>query len=156
MREPVRIKNAEGFEIDDDIARIDFGVVHGFLASSYWAAGIPRDLLERACKASWCFGLYAPGGAEVGFARLVTDYATFAYLADVFVLEEWRGRGLSKWLMAEVFARPTMIGLRRILLATRTAHGLYVKSGFKPLARPDWFMEVNRPEIYGPQPKDKP
>ncbi|MEQ1930808.1 MAG: GNAT family N-acetyltransferase [Parvularculaceae bacterium] len=153
-------QNPEGFEIDDDARRIDLAVVHGFLANSYWAGGIPREIVERAVVSSWCFGVYAPqdavealvNGEQVGFARLVTDYATFAYLADVFVLESYRGRGLSKWLMDEIFALPVMAGLRRIMLATRTAHGLYEKSGFKPLAHPEWFMEVNRPEIYQEKP----
>lgn len=146
-------RNAEGFEIDDDEARLDLAVIHGFLANSYWAAEIPRATVERAVKASWCFGLYAPesapvGREQVGFARLVTDYATFAYLADVFILEFFRGKGLSKWLMREIFDLPVTTRLRRIMLATRTAHGLYEKSGFKPLGHPEWFMELNRPAIY--------
>jgi GNAT superfamily N-acetyltransferase len=140
--------NEAGFEIDDDQSRLDFGVIHGFLASSYWAAGIPRDQVERSAANSWCFGVYASDGAQIGYARLVTDYGTFAYLADVFILGSHQGRGLGKWLMAEIFALPVLQGMRRLLLATRTAHGLYEKSGFKALARPEWFMELTRPEIY--------
>lgn len=144
----VALRNAEGYEIDDDVERLDFDVVHGFLARAYWSENIPRDIVERAARNSWCFGVYAPDGAQVGFARLVTDYETFAYLADVFILEGRRGQGLSKWLMAEVFAQPVLERMRRLLLATRTAHGLYEKSGFGPLGRPDWFMEINRPDVY--------
>lgn len=141
-------RNAEGFEIDDDAARLDVGVVHEFLMRVYWSENIPREVVARALVSSWSFGLYAPTGAQIGLARLVTDYETFAWLADVFVLEDWRGRGLSKWMMREIFELPALKALRRVLLATRTAHGLYEKVGFGPLARPEWFMEINRPEIY--------
>lgn len=147
--EPVRLCNAEGFEIDDAGARLDLDVAHGFLERSYRAAGIPRETVARALKASWCFGLYAPAGAQIGLARLITDFETFAYLADVFVLEDWRGRGLSKWMMQEIFALPAVRGLRRILLATRDAHGVYETVGFGPLGHPEYFMEINRPGIYG-------
>lgn len=144
----VAVRNAEGFEIDDDFGRLDFDVIHGFLTRAYWSEGIPRDVVERAARNSWCFGVYAPDGVQIGYARLVSDYETFAYLADVFIIEERRGLGLSKWLMASVIGLPTIAAMRRVMLATRTAHGLYEKSGFRPLGRPDWFMEINRPEIY--------
>lgn len=140
--------NPAGYEIDDDVSRLDVAVVHGYLARSYWASGISRDMVERAARSSWCFGVYAVDGAQVGFARLITDYETFAYLADVFILEAHRRQGLSKWLMAEILALPVLGGMRRMMLATRTAHGLYEKYGFKPLAQPGWFMEVSRPDIY--------
>lgn len=145
---PSTIANAEGYEISDDPSRIDTGVVHGFLTASYWSPEIPRETVERAIKGSWSFGLYAPGGAQVGFARLITDYATYAYLADVFVLDACRGKGLARWMMQEIFATSVTRGLRRITLATRDAHDLYRKVGFTPLARPEIFMEIARPDIY--------
>lgn len=145
---PIALKNANGFEISDDPSRIDAEVVHAFLAASYWSPEIPRKTVERAIKGSWSFGLYAPGGEQVGFARLITDYATYAYLADVFVLDACRGKGLASWLMETIFAQPATRGLRRITLATRDAHTLYGKVGFSPVARPEIFMEIVRPEIY--------
>lgn len=145
---PSTIANAEGYEISDDASRIDVEVVHGFLTASYWSPEIPRETVERAIKGSWSFGLYAPDGAQAGFARLVTDYATYAYLADVFVLDAYRGKGLARWMMREIFANSVMRGLRRITLATRDAHDLYRKVGFAPLARPEIFMEIARPDIY--------
>lgn len=144
----VKRANEEGYEIDDDRARLDLDAVHGYLKTSYWSPGIPRETVVRAVASSWCFGLYGPDGPQIGFARLVTDYATFAYLADVYIDEALRGRGLSKWLMATIFSLPELAGLRRILLATRDAHGLYGKYGFGPLGRPESFMEINRPTIY--------
>jgi GNAT superfamily N-acetyltransferase len=136
-----------GIEIDTDPRRLDRGVIHGFLCESYWAAGIPRDVVERSIENSLCFGVYE-NGRQVGFARLVTDRATFAYLADVFVLESHRGRGLAKHLMAAILAHPEVRGLRRWLLATRDAHGLYAGFGFRALPRPDRFMELHDPQVY--------
>ena len=138
----------DGYELDDDRGRIDRAAVHRYLGDeSYWATHIPRDLVERSIENSLCFGAY-DGGAQVGFARVVTDRATFAYLADVYVLEEHRGQGLSKWLLETVLAHPELQGLRRFLLATRDAHGLYARSGFKPLANPARLMEVLNPDVY--------
>lgn len=145
---PSTIVNAEGYEFSDDQSRIDAEVVHQFLTDSYWSPGIPRETVERAIKGSWSFGLYAPGGAQIGFARLITDYATYAYLADVFVLDPYRGKGLARWMIEEIFANSVTRGLRRITLATRDAHDLYKKVGFTPLARPGIFMEIARPDIY--------
>jgi N-acetylglutamate synthase-like GNAT family acetyltransferase len=133
--------------VDTDPSRLDMDVIHGFLAQTYWARGIPRELVERAVRNSLCFGLYE-GEGQVGFARVVTDQATFAYLADVFVLESHRGRGLAKILIAAVVADPRLQGLRRWMLATRDAHGLYARYGFKPLAAPGGFMEVHAPDVY--------
>jgi N-acetylglutamate synthase-like GNAT family acetyltransferase len=133
--------------VDTDPSRLDMGVIHGFLAQSYWARGIPRALVERAVRNSLCFGLYE-GERQVGFARVVSDQATFAYLADVFVLESHRGRGLSKILVAAVVADPRLQGLRRWMLATRDAHGLYARFGFEPLAVPARFMELHDPDVY--------
>jgi GNAT superfamily N-acetyltransferase len=128
-------------EISDDRSRIDLDVVHGYLSRSYWAEGIPRDLVARSIASSLCFGAFERG-RQIGFARVVSDCATFAWLADVFVLEEARGRGVSKRLMECVQAHPKLQGLRRFLLATRDAHWLYRKYGFEPLAEPARFMEI--------------
>ena len=141
------------YEIDTSRARLDVEVVRAFLAGSYWAEGIPIEVVEAACDGSLCFGLYqmpADGntGAQVGFARVVTDLATFGYLADVFVLEPHRGQGLSKWLVTCVLEDPRLQGFRRWMLATRDAHGLYERFGFRALASPGKFMEMAHPEIY--------
>lgn len=143
------VKKAGGarYEIDTDRSRLDFRVLHGFLASSHWAWGIPLAVLERAVAHSLPFGLYK-GGRQIGFARVVTDHATFAYLADVFVLPEHRGRGLGKWLLESVLAHPGLQGMRRWLLGTRNAHGLYRKSGFAEPAPPFSFLERLDRELY--------
>jgi len=135
------------FEISTDAARIDVATLHGFLAESYWAHGIPRHTVEQAIRNSLCFGIYR-GKQQAGFARVITDRATFAYLADVFVLPEFRGRGLSKWLMECIVAHPDLQGLRRWSLVTRDAHALYQKFGFRALATPDQWMEKHDPGIY--------
>jgi len=135
------------FEISTDATRIDVASVHGFLAESYWAHGIPRHTVEQSIRNSLCFGIYR-GQQQVGFARVITDCATFAYLADVFVLPEFRGRGLSKWMMECIFAHPDLQGLRRWSLVTRDAHALYQKFGFRELATPDRWMEKHHPDIY--------
>lgn len=138
----------EGFTVDTDPARVDLDVVHGFLATSYWAEGIPRDVVARSLEGSLNFGVYGEGGAQVGFARAVTDRATFAYLADVFVLETWRGRGLSKWLVECVVAHPDLQGLRRWVLLTRDAHELYRRYGFTGVANPERWMHRWDPGVY--------
>ncbi len=137
------------YEISSDPARLDLDVIHRFLSEdAYWSPGIPRATVERAVKNSFCFGVYLPDGNQIGFARLVTDRATFAYLADVFVLPQHRGRGVSKRLMEAVLAHPELQGLRRWLLATRDAHGLYAQFGFAPLANPSRLMERHHPDVY--------
>ena len=136
-----------GYTLSDDPGRLDLDVIHGFLARSYWSPGIPRETLARALANSLCFGVYL-GEAQVGFARLVTDRATFAYLADVFVLEAHRGKGLSRALMEMILAHPEVQGLRRWLLATRDAHGLYRKFGFVELANPALFLTRHDPDVY--------
>ena len=133
--------------ISTDKRLLDLSVIHGFLAESYWAAGIPLEVVVRSIEHSLAFGLYH-GERQIGFARVVTDYATFAYLADVFVLEEFRGRGLGEWLIEAVMSHAELQGLRRWMLATRDAHGLYRKSGFEDLKRPASIMEKTRPDIY--------
>ncbi len=135
------------FTVSTDRARLDLDCIHGFLREAYWSQAIPREVVAKSLDHSLCFGLY-DGARQVGFARVVTDYATFAWLGDVFVLETHRGRGLSKWLMHCVMAHPDLRGLRRFLLATRDAHGLYGQFGFKPLAAAERFMEIRDPEIY--------
>ena len=135
------------FEISTDAARIDLATVHGFLAESYWAHGIPRHTVEQSIRNSLCFGIYR-GNQQVGFARVITDLATFAYLADVFVLEPYRGRGLSKWLMECIIGHPDLQGLRRWMLATRDAHSLYQRFGFAELNTPEGWMEIHYPDIY--------
>lgn len=137
----------QDYTLSDDPARLDLDAIHAFLSRSYWAAGIPRETLARAIANSLCFGVYL-GPTQVGFARLVTDRATFAYLADVYVLEPHRGRGLSRALMELVMSHPQVQGLRRWMLATRDAHGLYRKFGFSDLANPAMILAKHDPEVY--------
>jgi GNAT superfamily N-acetyltransferase len=127
--------------VSDDPARLDVNAVHVFLAASYWAQGIPREVVERSLKNSLCFGAYTAARAQVGLARVISDYATFAWLADVFVLDAHRGHGLSKALMRAVLSHPRLQGLRRFQLVTRDAHNLYAQFGFTPLAHPARQME---------------
>lgn len=136
-----------GYRIVTRESEVDVDAVHAYLTRSYWARGITRELVARSVRASFCFSLYQ-GDRQVGFARLVTDRATFAYLCDVYVLEELRGQGLGKWLIETVVAHPELQGLRRFVLATRDAHGLYARHGFTPLANPDQLMEIHIPNIY--------
>ena len=135
------------YEISTDKARLDRPLVQENLASSYWAQGIPRDVVDRSIQNSLCFGVYE-ATALVGFARVITDQATFAYLSDVFILESHRGRGLGKWLMEVILGHPDLQNLRRWTLATRDAHGLYRQFGFTPLAKPERFMEILDMDIY--------
>ena len=139
----------DDYEIDDDTARLDLDVVHGFVVASYWAEGVPRDVVERSVAGSLNLGLYH-GGSQVGFTRVVTDRATFAWVADVFVLPDHRGRGLGHWMIETMLAHPDLAGLRRFVLATSDAHQVYAECGFAPLAAPDRYMEINHParELY--------
>lgn len=148
MAVPLRELHHGGYTLSNDKSRIDVAAVHAYLSRSYWAEAIPRDVVEKSIAGSVCFGVYEPTGAQVGFARVVTDCATFGYLADVFVLEEHRGRGLSKALMAFILAEPGVQGLRRFLLCTRDAHGLYAQFGFKVAGRPENIMEIVRRGMY--------
>jgi len=136
------------FVISTDRERVDPDVVHGFLTNCYWAKGIPRDVVARSIEHSLCFGIYEDAGAQVGFARVVSDLATVAYLGDVFVLESHRGRGLSKWLMQCIVEHPALQNLRRWILLTRDAHALYSKFGFAALKAPERYMELHRPNVY--------
>jgi len=137
----------DGLTISTDPARIDRALVHAFLSGSYWASGIPREIVDRSIENALCFGVYEEN-RQVGFARVISDLATFAYLADVFVLPSHRGRGLAKWLMEAILAHPKLQGLRRWMLVTRDAHGLYRQVGFTELAHPERLMEMVRSEIY--------
>jgi GNAT superfamily N-acetyltransferase len=147
IAEPLMEWQRDGFTISTDAARIDRELVHRFLETSYWAAGIPREVVDRSIENALCFGMYEET-RQVGFARVISDFTTFAYLADVFVLESHRGRGLAQWLMEAILAHPRLQGLRRWLLVTRDAHGLYRKVGFTDLAHPERMMEIVAPGIY--------
>jgi GNAT superfamily N-acetyltransferase len=138
----------DNYTVTDDRARLDRDVILSFLSSSYWAKDIPRATVDRSLDNSLCFALL-DGARQIGFARVVSDRATFAYLGDVFVLDEYRGRGLGKWLIACVTSHPELQGLRRWILATRDAHGLYRPFGFTPLKKPETFMELHNPNVYG-------
>jgi ribosomal protein S18 acetylase RimI-like enzyme len=137
------------YEISTDPARLDVTAIHAYLTRSYWSPGIPIGIVERALRHSLCFGAYeSAGGTQVGLARVVTDYATFAYLCDVYVLEEHRGFGLAKRMMRELMAHPALRGARRVMLATRDAHGLYAGFGFLEAGAAKNLMELVRPDIY--------
>ncbi|KDM93536.1 GNAT family N-acetyltransferase [Photobacterium galatheae] len=138
----------QDYAISTDQSRLDFRVIHGFLANSYWAKNIPETVMKKAIEHSLCFGIYHVTGEQVGFARLITDKATFAYLADVFISDAHRGKGLSKKLMDDIVRHPDLQGLRRMVLATRDAHGLYAQYGFRPIQHPDSFMEIWQPNVY--------
>jgi GNAT superfamily N-acetyltransferase len=128
------------FEISTDRERLDFETIARFLNSSYWAKGRSMERIRKSIEHSLPFGMYK-AGRLIGFARVVTDYATFAWIADLFVLAEFRGQGLSKWLMEVILSHPELQGFRRWVLATKDAHGLYEKYGFTPLLKPDRWME---------------
>lgn len=144
--QPVEYHHGNYF-VSTDPARLDLDVIHGFLTRSYWSEGIPREVVAQSMKHSLCFGVF-DGNQQIGFARVITDYTTFAYLADVFIIESHRGKGLSKFLMECIVTHPQLQGLRRWVLGTRDAHGLYAQYGFKPLAKPDRFMERHDPDVY--------
>lgn len=141
------VHHRDTFTITTDPACFDIDVIHAYLSRSYWAEGIPREIVERSIENSLCFGLF-DSSDQIGFARVITDRATYAYLADVYVLEEYRGRGLAIWMMECIVAHPDLQGLRRFALATKDAHELYRKSGFTELADPAKHMEIFRPGIY--------
>ena len=142
------------YSITTDKEKFDLNVIHSFLTTSYWAEGISKELVQRSIGGSLCFGVFendkagVSAGRQIGFARMITDRATFAYLADVFILEEYRGLGLSKWLMEFIMSHPDLQGLRRMILATRDAHALYRKFGFTPLTNVDRWMQIHDPNVY--------
>lgn len=137
----------EGYSITTDTTFFNLEYIHNFLSHSYWAEGIPIETVQQSIENSLCFGVFHLG-KQIGFARMITDKATFAYLADVFIDEAYRGKGLSKWLMEEIMNHPDLQGLRRMLLATRDAHSLYAQYGFVPLTFVDRWMQIHRPDIY--------
>jgi GNAT superfamily N-acetyltransferase len=135
------------YEISTDRSRLDVELIHRFLSREFWdSAGIPRDLVERSIEHSLCFGVYE-GERQVGFARVVTDRATFAFVSDDFITESHRGRGLARWLMQCILAHPDLRGLRRIMLVTHDQR-LYLKAGFTALKEPDTYMEILVPDAY--------
>jgi len=136
------------YSISTDPERIDVDVVYEFLTNCYWAKGIPRDIVARSIAHALCFGIYHGSAGQVGFARVISDFATIAYLGDVFVLEAHRGQGLSKWMMECIRQHPALQGLRRWILLTRDAHGLYSQFGFTPLKSPERYMELHNADIY--------
>jgi GNAT superfamily N-acetyltransferase len=139
-------------QVSTDKDRLDIELIHRFLREeAYWSRGIPREVVERAIEGSLCFGGYLDG-RQVAFARVVTDGATFGYLADVFVVPEYRGQGHSRTLMTAVLAHPKLQGLRRFTLATLDAHGLYASFGFAAPTRPETLMEKFDPDIYAKAP----
>jgi GNAT superfamily N-acetyltransferase len=133
------------YTISTDPQKMDVDAIYTYLARSYWAEGRTKATVEKSLRHSLNFGVFAGTGAQVGFARIITDYATFAYLADVYILEEHRGKGLSKWLMQTIMEHPDLQGLRRWSLATRDAHGLYAQFGFTPLPKPEIWMQIFDP-----------
>ena len=137
-----------GYRLSFAAEDLDAVAAHAFLSGAYWCEGIPLALIERAIANSLCIALHARQEGQVGFARVVTDRTTFAYLCDVYVLEDHRGQGLADWMVQSLLAHPDLQGLRRFMLFTRDAHPLYARHGFKPLAAPDRGMEVVRPGIY--------
>ena len=135
----------KGFQLSTDKALLDFETIYHYLHDeSYWATGIPVERMQRAIQNSMCFGIYKDG-KQAGFARVVTDMASFGYICDVFVLTEYRGLGLSKWLIQSIVDHPDLQGLRRWSLATADAHGLYKQFGFVPLNKPANWMEIFKP-----------
>ncbi len=139
-----------GYSISTDVERIDFAVVHEFLRASYWSPGIPRETVERAARGALTVGLYAPDGAQAGYARAITDRATYAYLADVFVLAEHRGQGLGRWLVEQVLAHPDLQGLRAVWLRTRDP-AFHAPLGFAPPQAADLLaIQRDAADVYGP------
>ncbi|TMI78779.1 MAG: GNAT family N-acetyltransferase [Bacteroidetes bacterium] len=143
----IREWRKDDYVLSTDTSKIDIKTVHGFLSRSYWAEEIPMEIVRRGIENSLCFAIYHRE-MLAGFARVISDFATFAYLADVFILPTHRGKGLSKWLIQSILDHPQLQGLRRFTLATRDAHRLYAQFGFKPFARPDRWMERHDPDVY--------
>ena len=136
------------YTLSDEVARLDLASLHAYLREAYWSRGLPLAVLERAIAGSLCIGAYEASGAQVGFARFVSDYATFCYVCDVYVLEAHRGRGLAREMLSMAMAHPRLAGLRRWNLVTRDAHALYRRFGFAALAHSERHMERTQPDIY--------
>ena len=139
-------RRADGYEISTDKARIDLGVVHGYLRAIYWSKDVPLDIVRRSIDGSICFSVFDPAGAQVGFGRVITDAATCAYLSDVFVLEAHRGKGLAKWMVGLMLEHPDLQGLRRWLLGTRDAQSLYRQFGFEAVPAGKMMERSGLPE----------
>ncbi|PWT74752.1 MAG: GNAT family N-acetyltransferase [Bacteroidetes bacterium] len=138
----------EKFRISTKKKELNIEYIHHFISEkSYWAERVPREIVKKSIQGSVCFGLY-DGKKQIGFARVITDKATFGYLADVFVDERYRGKGLGEWLMQVIMLHPKLQGFRNWMLSTKDAHGLYAKVGFKPLETPERIMRINVPDIY--------
>jgi GNAT superfamily N-acetyltransferase len=140
-------RHQDGFTVTTDPDRLDLDAIHAALSQAYWSEGIPKDIVERGLRGSLCFGLYSEEG-QIGLARVITDRASFAYLCDVYVLPEFRGRGLGKFLIVCVMEHPDLQGLRRFHLVTRDAHELYRPFGFTEVKSPERHMEIVRPDVY--------
>ena len=143
----IREWRKDDYVLSTDASKIDINTVHGFLSRSYWAEEIQIETVRRSIENSLCFAIYHRE-TLAGFARVISDFATFAYLADVFILPKHRGKGLSKWLIQSILDHPQLQGLRRFTLATRDAHRLYAQFGFKPFAKPDRWMERHDLDVY--------
>jgi GNAT superfamily N-acetyltransferase len=149
MQSPVIEYHRGNFTISTAKELLDIQIIQDYLANdAYWAKGIPISIVEKSIENSLCFGVYDQEREQVGFARVISDYATYAYISDVFILEAQRGKGLAKWLMECIMAHPDLQGLRRWNLATRDAHGLYARYGFTPLRFPERWMEITNPDVY--------
>jgi N-acetylglutamate synthase-like GNAT family acetyltransferase len=135
------------FSISTDKSQLDLAMIHDFLKTSYWAKDIPKSTVEKSITHSLCFGVYQKE-QQIGFARVISDYATFAYLADVFILESYRGQGLGKWLIKSILAHSELQNLRKFLLGTRDAHELYRQFGFNNLNKPEIYMEITNRDPY--------
>ncbi len=138
----------QGIKLSSDHKYLDIQLIHSFVSQSYWAKNIPLQTLQKSIDNSLVFGAYNQSGEQVGFARVISDKATFAYLGDVFVVDSYRGKGISKLLMEAVSAHPDLQGLRRFMLATSDAHGLYSKFGFVAVENPDILMQIWNPSVY--------
>jgi GNAT superfamily N-acetyltransferase len=138
---PIREFHRDNYTISTDRKRLDIGPIHGFLTASYWARGISREAVEKSIANSFCFGVFE-GENQVGFARVITDFVSFAYVCDFFILEPYRGRGLAKWLITTVLECPDIVNVRRRCIVTHEAHGLYRQMGFMSATRPEAYLEL--------------
>ena len=145
----VQTREKKGFSISTDKLKLDISFIHNWLSKkSYWCPGIPMHLVKRAIENSLCFGVYNPEGKQVGFGRVITDFTTFAWVTDVFIIKKYRGQGLSRFLMDCALNHPDLKTIRRWLLGTSYAHGLYKKLGFEPLDEPDNFLTIHISNMY--------
>ena len=146
-RAPKKLRGRRRFVVSTDQRRLDRELIYEFLNGCYWARGIPRKTVDRSIENSLCFGVYC-GEQQVGFARVISDFATYAYIGDVFISEPFRGHGLGKLLMRSIMEHPDLQGLRRWSLVTRDAHGLYAQFGFQPVKSPQRHMEIHDGAVY--------